>query len=204
MDTWGNLSNLWIPCVYHLDQGIPVEYELDTFNTPPQEQLYVPPKLAMSVRCLILLSFHLWTTLMETTHTSPPNPPDAQNSRWLQSLFPPTANMAFAKLRRNTIPRTTHDTRCFLNSIISPFRLLLTTFPTRLAAQTQTKYSMLQIKTIPKNTFRLRTSWNFSPLLTITNLVRKQLNVNTHTCVTPSSSLKTKLSLVKNNNKTPG
>ena len=34
MDTWGNLSNLWILCVYHLDQGIPVEYELDTFNTP--------------------------------------------------------------------------------------------------------------------------------------------------------------------------
>ena len=27
------------------DQGIPVEYELDTFNTPPQEQLYVIPKI---------------------------------------------------------------------------------------------------------------------------------------------------------------
>ena len=35
MDTWGNLSNLWILCIYFLlDQGIPVEYELDTFNTP--------------------------------------------------------------------------------------------------------------------------------------------------------------------------
>ena len=35
MDTWGNLSNLWIPCVYFLlDHGIPVKYELDTFNTP--------------------------------------------------------------------------------------------------------------------------------------------------------------------------
>ena len=34
--------------------GIPVEYELDTFNTPPQELL--PPKLAMSMRCLIPLS----------------------------------------------------------------------------------------------------------------------------------------------------
>ena len=45
MDTGGNLSNLWIPCVYHLDQGIPVEYELDTFNSPPQEQLYVTPKI---------------------------------------------------------------------------------------------------------------------------------------------------------------
>ena len=35
MDTWGNLFNSWIPWVYFLlDQGIPVEYELDTFNTP--------------------------------------------------------------------------------------------------------------------------------------------------------------------------
>ena len=30
------------------------------------------------------------------------------------------------------------------------------------AAQTQTKYPMLQIKPIPKNTFRLRTSWILS------------------------------------------
>ena len=39
--------------LYLLDQGIPVEYELDTFNMPPQEQLYVTPK--MSMQCLILL-----------------------------------------------------------------------------------------------------------------------------------------------------
>ena len=45
MDAWRNLSNLWIPCVYHLDQGIPVEYELDTFNTPPHEQFYDTPKI---------------------------------------------------------------------------------------------------------------------------------------------------------------
>ena len=52
MDTWGNLSNLWIPCAYFLlDQGIPVEYELDTFNTPHTGTA---------------LSFHLWATLMET------------------------------------------------------------------------------------------------------------------------------------------
>ena len=31
----------------------------------------------------------------------------------------------------------------------------------RLAAQKQTKYSMLQIKTIPKNTFRLSASYFF-------------------------------------------
>ena len=27
------------------DEGISVEYELDTFNTPPQEQLYITPKI---------------------------------------------------------------------------------------------------------------------------------------------------------------
>ena len=95
-----------------------------------------------------------------------PNPPDTQNSRWFQSLFPPTANKTFAKLRqtqslaRPTI-RAAFSTLSYLH-----FVSLLTTFPTRLAAQTQTKYSMLQIKTISKNTFRLRTSWNFSPLYT--------------------------------------
>ena len=36
---------LWIPCIYHLYQGIPAEYELDTFNMPPQEQLYVTSKI---------------------------------------------------------------------------------------------------------------------------------------------------------------
>ena len=31
--------------LYLLDQEIPVEYELDIFNTPPPEQLYVTPKI---------------------------------------------------------------------------------------------------------------------------------------------------------------
>ena len=31
--------------LFRLDQVIPVGYELDTFNTPPQQQLYVTPKI---------------------------------------------------------------------------------------------------------------------------------------------------------------
>ena len=51
----------------------------------------------------------------------------------------------------NTIPRTSDDTRCYLNFLITLFTVsLLTTFPTRLAVQKQTTFSM-QIKTIPKN-----------------------------------------------------
>ena len=46
-------------------QGIPVEYELDTFNTPPQEQLYVTPKIGYVNAMLLFhfdteLSIHLW------------------------------------------------------------------------------------------------------------------------------------------------
>ena len=53
-----------------------------------------------------------------------------------------------------------------LNFLITPFRLLTHYLPTRLAAQTQTIFSMLQIKTIPKNTFRLSASYFFIlPLL---------------------------------------
>ena len=50
-----------------LDQGIPVEYELDTFNTPPQEQLYVTPKIGYvdcdAESCSNTKPlFHLWAT----------------------------------------------------------------------------------------------------------------------------------------------
>ena len=34
MTPWGKQSNLWTPCLFFLDQGFPVEYGLDTFNTP--------------------------------------------------------------------------------------------------------------------------------------------------------------------------
>ena len=50
-----------------------------------------------------------------------------------------------------------------LNFLITPFRLLTHYLPTRFAAQTQTTFSMLQIKTIPKN-ISTSTSWNFSLL----------------------------------------
>ena len=38
----------FLASIFLLDLGIPVEYELDTFNTPPQEQLYVTPKMPYS------------------------------------------------------------------------------------------------------------------------------------------------------------
>ena len=40
-------------------QGIPVEYELDTFNTLPQEQLYVTPKIGYVNAMPLFCSRHL-------------------------------------------------------------------------------------------------------------------------------------------------
>ena len=40
-------------------QGIPVEYELDTLNTPPQEQLYVTPKIGYVDAMPLFCSRHL-------------------------------------------------------------------------------------------------------------------------------------------------
>ena len=41
------------------DQGIPVEYELDAFNTPPQGQLYVTPKIGYVDAMPSFRSLHL-------------------------------------------------------------------------------------------------------------------------------------------------
>ena len=58
---WGNLSNSWTPWLFFLDQGFPVEYGLDTFNTPHTgTTLRHPQNWLCRVRCLIPL-WHLVT-----------------------------------------------------------------------------------------------------------------------------------------------
>ena len=59
--------------------------------------------------------------------------------------------MAFAKLRRTQSLARPTIRAAFSTLSYLYFVSLLTTFSTKLAAQTQTKYSMLQIKAIPKN-----------------------------------------------------
>ena len=90
IDTWGNLSNLWIPCTYLRPRNpswIWIRYiQYATRGTTlchPQNWLcrcdaFIPLSAPSS-------HFHLWATFMETTHASPQNTPDTQNSRWLQS-----------------------------------------------------------------------------------------------------------------------
>ena len=142
-----------------------------------------PPKLAMSMRCLYsaldtLLSIHLWATLMETTHASPP---DAQNSRWLQSSFPPTATWLSLNYGEHNPSHVRRHT-LLLNFLITPFRLLTDNISLRdLQHKQQPKFSMLQIKTILKTHFDYRHLTSSSFLYYLTNLARKQLNVNTQT-----------------------
>ena len=124
MDTWGNQSNLWIPCVYYLlDQGIPVDYELDTFNTPHTGTTFVTPKIGY-VDAMhnpapgTKLSFHIWATLMETRtplpqdHQTHKNHGDSkvyflQRQTWL-SLHP--ANILPSHVQQHTLlSQLSHD-----------------------------------------------------------------------------------------------
>ena len=58
----GKQSHLWTPCVYFSDQGFPVEYELDKFNTPHTgTTLRHPQNWLCRLRCNIPLR-HLATS----------------------------------------------------------------------------------------------------------------------------------------------
>ena len=70
----------------------------------------------------------------------------------------PNSKPDFRYILRIYFPRTSNNTRCYLNFLITPFRLFTSFLPTRLAAQTQTKYSMLQLKTTIKTFRHLGTS----------------------------------------------
>ena len=123
--------------LYHLDQGIPVEYELDTFNTPPQEQLYVTPKIGDVDAMPYFRSWHL-ALISPLGHLNGDNA--RLSTRRTKLMVTPkfissNGNMAFAKLRwtqslAHLTIRAAFSTLSYLH-----FVSLLTIFPTRLAAQ---------------------------------------------------------------------
>ena len=105
-------------------------------------------------------------------------------------------NMAFTKLRQ-TQSLTCPTTRtAFLNFLITPFRLHTHNLSTSLAAQTQTTFSILQIKTILKNKFWLSASYFFILLLFLTTSPRQKHITKT---ITKTQHFP---SLANNNNKT--
>ena len=138
-----------------------------------QAQLYVTPKLAMSIWRVIPLStrdlsIHLWATLMEITHTLPKYL--TRNSRWHPKFNSYNCNISFVKMQRTqslTRPTTHAAILTFStshNSISSQYSQPFTS----LAAPKANQYSMLHIKTLSLNTFRVSPSYIFIlPLFTL-------------------------------------
>ena len=158
-------------CLFLLDQGIPIEYELDKFNTPHTgTTLFLPPNCLCRLRCLIPPR-HLATTsprghIFWRPPTLLPEITRNTNSRWLQSLFPPTANMTFAAYCEHTsLARPTTRAAILNYHNLQSFTYFFP-FPRSLQHKRKLNIPCCPLKTIIK-TFRFRTSWNFSPLYTL-------------------------------------
>ena len=107
-------------------QGIPVEYELDTYNTLPQEQLYVTPKIGYVNAMPLFCSRHLAlnsplghfngdNACLSTRHTKLTVTPKFISS---------DSSMAFAKVQRTQSLACPTTRAAFLNFLITPFHLL--------------------------------------------------------------------------------
>ena len=107
-------------------QGILVEYELDTFNTPPQEQLYVTPKIGY-VDAMPLFRSRQLALNSPLGHFNGDNP-RLSTRRTKLTVIPKfissNGNMAFAKLQRTQSLARPTTRAAFLNFLITPFRLL--------------------------------------------------------------------------------
>ena len=138
--------------LFLLDQGIPVEYELNKFNTPHTgTTLRYPQNWLCRWRCLIPLR-----------HLAPTSPLGNIFLRHLRFSPQTTRNHKltvtpkfissngkhdFRYILRIYLPRTSNNTRCFLHSLITPFRPF-TSFLSHEACSTNANslYFMLPIK----------------------------------------------------------
>ena len=148
--------------LFLLDQGFPVEYEFDKFNTPNTgTTLRHLQNWLCRLRCRISLR------LLATT--SP-----LGNIFWRHSRFSPTHpekqtngdfNVYF--LKRQTwlslyTANTSNDTRCYLNFLITPFRLFTSFLSHKTCSTNANSIFHAAIKKIFLKTFRLRTSLSLS------------------------------------------
>ena len=112
--------------LFLLDQGIPVEYELDKFNTTHTgTTLFHPQNWLCWLRCLIPLR-HLATTSplwnIFWRHSASPRNRETQthdDTKFISS----NGKHDFCYIQWTYLPRTSNNTRCYLNSLITPFRL---------------------------------------------------------------------------------
>ena len=108
-----------------LGQRIPVEYELDKFNTPHTGTTLFHPQNCQ-LRCLIPLQ-HLATTsslghIFWRPHASPRN---IQKHKLTETpkFISSNDKHDFRYILRTYFPHTSNNTRCYLNFLITPFRL---------------------------------------------------------------------------------
>ena len=113
--------------LFLLDQGIPVEYELDKFNTPHTgPTLFQHQNWLCRLRCLIPLR-HLATTSplgnIFWRHSASPRNNQKRKLTVTPKFISSNCKHDFHYILRIYLPRTPNNTRCYLNSILTPFRL---------------------------------------------------------------------------------
>ena len=133
--------------LFLLDQGIPVEYELDTFNTPHiGTTLRYPQNWLCRLQCWIPLRHLALISPLDLIfwrpHASPRN--NQKHKLTVTSTFISSNGKHDSRyILRTYLPCTSNNTRCYLNSFITSNHSLTSCLTTRLEAQTQTLYSML-------------------------------------------------------------
>ena len=113
-------------CLFLLDQGIPVEYELDEFNTPHTgTTLFHPQNWLCQSRCLIPLR-HLVTTSplgnLFWRHSASPQNNQKHKLTVTPKFISSNGNHDFRNIRRTYLPHTSNNTllsQLYHNSISS-------------------------------------------------------------------------------------
>ena len=113
--------------LFLLDQGIPVEYELDKFNTPhTRTTLFHPKNWLCRLRCLIPLRHLATTSLLGNIfwrHSASPRNNQKHKLTVTPKFISSNGKHDFRYILRTYLPRTSNNTRCYLNSLVTPFRL---------------------------------------------------------------------------------
>ena len=136
--------------IFLLDQGIPVEYELDKFNTPHiGTTLFHPQNWLCRLQCLIPLR-HLATTSplgnIFWRHSASPRNNQKHKLTVTPKFISSNGKHDFRYILRTYLPRTPNNTRCYLNSLITPFHLF-TSFLSHEACSINANYiPMLPLK----------------------------------------------------------
>ena len=128
-------------CLFLLGQGIPVEYELDKFNTPHTgTTLFHPQNWLCRLWCLIPLGQPATTSPLGNIfwrHSASPRNNQKHKLTVTPKFISSNGKHDFHYILQTYLARTSNNTRCNLNSFITPFRLF-TSFLSHEACSTNT------------------------------------------------------------------